>query len=113
MVSIHCESYLDWFYTTGMSEYGLPELEMRNVPAFLEEAVKEVLMDICEELLDKCPPLQITDWLSFAEPDISSANTIFVFRRSTPIPGHEEHYRAERWEVISVGASVRQQDNYM
>lgn len=112
MVHIDCEQHLDWFYTTGMSEYGLPELEMRNVPAFLEGAVKEVLMLICEELLDKCPPLQIDDWLSFAD-SIPGANTVFCFRRSTPIPGLEDYFRGERWEVISVGEKLRQLDIYV
>jgi hypothetical protein len=82
---------------------------MRNVPAFLEDAVKEIFALIWTEMLDKCPAVLVTDWLSVGPNQEHDAKTVLLFQPSVPIPGYESLFHVPRWEVISVGAQIRRE----
>jgi len=88
-----------WVHTHGMTAFGLPELEMRNVPSFLVEGAAKLLRSICHYM--RQPGVVI----SVGETMATSPRTRFRFLKSQPIPGHENHFVEERWQIVEVEMS--------
>ena len=96
-IDIHCvssgEPTKGWVHTHGMAEYGLPELEIRDVPVFLCTPAGVLLRKVCDYMLDSGETVLLGDHMAFDK------HTVFSFRNATPIPGEEAHFDVERWEL--------------
>jgi hypothetical protein len=99
-IQVHCvtsgEETKGWVHTHGMSNYGLPELEIRNVPVFLGVPASTVLRAVCKYMLDSGKQINLGENMALNE------KVAFSFRKAVPIPGEEDHYKAERWELIDL-----------
>jgi len=99
-IQVHCvtsgEETKGWVHTHGMAEYGLPELEIRNVPVFLGVPASTVLRAVCEYMLDSGKRVSLGENMALNE------KMAFSFRSAVPISGEDEHYKVERWELIDL-----------
>ncbi len=74
-----------WVHTHGMDEYGLPELEIRDVPGFLAEDAARLLNHVCDYMLDSGNVIKLGETMAV------SSRSRFRFIKSEAIPGEEEH----------------------
>ena len=85
-----------WVHSHGMDQHGLPELEMRNVPAFLVEAAAHILREVCNYMIDSGNKVSLGETMAVSD------RTAFHFAKAEPILGQENHYEAERWQIVEV-----------
>lgn len=85
-----------WVHTHGMDRLGLPDLEMRNVPGFLAESAAKILREVCNYMADSGKKVSVGEAMATSE------RTVFRFVTAEPIPGQENHYETERWQIIEV-----------
>ncbi len=85
-----------WVHTHGMDQFGLPELEMRAVPGFLVESAARILTSACDYMIDSAKKVSAGETMALSD------HTVFQFVKADPIPGAEEHYEAERWQIVEV-----------
>lgn len=85
-----------WVHTHGMDRLGLPELEMRKVPAFLAEAAAGMLANVCDYMIDSGKTVSVGETMAV------SPRTTFRLVTTVPIPGRENHYETERWQIAEV-----------
>ena len=85
-----------WVHTHGMDRLGLPELEMRDVPGFLAESAAALLEHICDYMIDSGKKVSVGETMAV------SKRTTFRFVKAEPIPGHDNHYETERWQIVEV-----------
>lgn len=79
-----------------MDEHGLPELEIRDIPNFLAEDAARLLKHVCKYMQDWEQPVRVGETMA------TSDRTRFRFVQPVPIPGHEDHYEAQRWQIVDV-----------
>jgi len=79
-----------------MDRFGLPELEIRNVPSFLAESAALILRHTCDYMLDSGRKVSLGETMGLSD------RTVFQFVKSEPLPGEDEHYRVDRWEIAEV-----------
>lgn len=92
----HYVSGPGWLHSHGMDRHGLPELEARQVPAYLAPTVIDILGAICERMLTTRtrPPLNV---------GFQAINGMPIqLVKGEPLPGDEDHYVTERWLVQDV-----------
>ena len=87
-----------WLHTHGLCEHGLPELEVRNIPAFLAEAAARLLNDVADYMLKSGNTVRVGETMSL------SKRTRFRLVKADPIPGSENHYAVERWQLVELDA---------
>jgi hypothetical protein len=80
----------------GMDRLGLPELEMREVPAFLSEAAANILRHACDYMIDSGKTVVVDETMAV------SPRTAFRFVKAKPIPGQDDHYETERWQIVEI-----------
>jgi hypothetical protein len=85
-----------WVHSHGMDRLGLPELEMRNVPAFLVEAAAKILRGVCNYMIESGNKVSVGETMALSE------RTAFRFLKADPIPGQDNHYETERWQIVEV-----------
>lgn len=85
-----------WLHSHGMDRHGLPDLEIRHVPAFLGEAAVDLLRAACEYLINSKHEVRLGDTWSL------SPRTTVRFVRPTPMSGNEDHYIKERWQLVDL-----------
>jgi hypothetical protein len=85
-----------WVHSHGMDRHRLPELEMRNVPAFLAEAAADILREVCRYMIESGKKVSVGETMAV------SPQTAFRFVKADPIPGQENHYERDRWRIIEV-----------
>jgi hypothetical protein len=87
-----------WLHTNGLDELGLPELEMRHVPAFLMEDGARLLRHVAGYFIDKEKPVKVGETMQ------TSPMTRFRFVLPQPLRGQEEHYApyTERWQIVAI-----------
>jgi len=90
------ENTKGWMHTHGMDQHGLPELEVRGVPGFLAESAASLLRNACDYMLTSGREVHLGEVMATSE------RTRFRFVKSQPIPGEEEHYAVERWQIVEV-----------
>jgi hypothetical protein len=83
-----------WLHTHGMDAAGLPELEMRHVPAFLAEAAAGLLREVCDYMLETGRRIESGHTMS------TSSRTRFKFVTPEPMQGDEDHYESERLQIV-------------
>jgi hypothetical protein len=83
-----------WVHTHGMDRLGLPELEMRSVPGFLAESAAKILRDVCDYLIESGNRVSVGETMAVSD------RTVFRFVKAEPIPGQENHYETERWQIV-------------
>jgi hypothetical protein len=81
-----------WVHTHGMDDFGLPELEMRDIPGFLVEEAARMLKGVCDYMLDSGNKVCLGETMAFSE------RTVFRFVMAVPISGQE----VERWQIVEV-----------
>lgn len=85
-----------WLHTHGMKEFGLPELEMKGIPRFLFQQAGILLNHVAQYMYDVIGsdnPVRLGQ-------NMQAGPMCFVkFVKATPIPGDEEHYSYDVWEV--------------
>jgi hypothetical protein len=91
-----------WLHTHGMDTLGLPELEMRHVPAFLMEEASHMLGQISKYMQDAKNGVEGTKPVHVGEIMAMSRQTRFRFVKAKPMPGAENHYDVERWQIVDV-----------
>jgi hypothetical protein len=86
-----------WVHTHGMDRYGLPELEIRDVPAVLVEAAGQLLLDVCEYMRRPDVKVRLGQTMGM------TPGTRFRFVQGPSIPGNEDHYHpAARWLLSAI-----------
>src|SRR5579859_3731276 len=99
-ITIHCvtdgQDTKAWVHTHGMSDHGLPELEIRSIPTFLSHEAATILTELGEYLSNTDMTVTLGTHLILWD------DVIVSFRQSVPIPGEEDHFKDERWELIDV-----------
>lgn len=88
-----------WVHTHGMTAFGLPELEIRDVPDLFVEAAAGILRTVCHYLKTPGVVVRVGETMAL------SPKTAFRFVRPDPIPGEDEHYRDERWRIVEIESS--------
>ncbi len=90
------DSTKGWVHTHGMAEIGLPELEVREVPSFLAEAAARLLQTVCRYMQEPGVVVRLGETMAVSD------HTRFRFVRALPIPGEEDHYEVERWQLAEI-----------
>jgi hypothetical protein len=85
-----------WVHTHGMDRLGLPELEIRDCPAFLGESAVRILREVCDYMLNLGTVVQAGETMGIWD------RTRFRFVKSGPIPGEELHYEVERLQIVEM-----------
>ena len=93
-MAIHHVSENGWVHTHGLDQFGLPELEIRNVPPMFAEAAAQILQEVGEYLRE--PGVVVKSGETMAV----SPHTAFRLVAAEPISGNEDHYEVERWELV-------------
>ena len=88
-----------WVHTHGMTAFGLPEFEIRDVPDLFVEAACGILRSVCHYLKAHGVVVRAGETMAL------SPKTAFRFIRPEPIPGEDDHYQQERWQIVEVEAS--------
>ena len=77
-----------------MDRFGLPELEIRNVPAFLAGGAATILRTVCDYMIDSGKKVALAETMAISD------QLVFRFEKAEPIVGQENHYDAERWQIV-------------
>lgn len=85
-----------WVHSHGMESLGLPEVEVRDVPAFLAEAAADLLREVCDYMIESGKRIKPGETMALSQ------RTRCRFLAAEPTPGDEAHYRAERLTVVEV-----------
>ena len=85
-----------WVHTHGMDQFGLPDLEIRSVPAFLAASAATILRTACDYMIDSGKKVSLGETMAVSD------RTVFRFEKAEPIPGQETHYDTERWQIVEV-----------
>jgi len=85
-----------WIHTHGMKELGLPELEIRNVPSFLADGAARLLRHVCRYMNEPGVVVKPGETME------TSPHTRFRFVKSQPIPGQDNHFEDERWQIVEI-----------
>jgi hypothetical protein len=85
-----------WVHTHGMDRLRLPELEIRECPAFLGESAAHILRAVCDYMLDSGTAVKAGETMGISE------RTTFRFAKPSPIPGEEQHYEVERLQIVEM-----------
>ena len=73
-VDIHWVTDRGWVHTHGMDALGLPELEIRDCPAYFGEAAARILRQVCDYMLDSGKVVKAGENMGISE------RTMFHFR---------------------------------
>lgn len=88
---------MGWIHTHGMTKYGCPELEIRNVPLFLMEPASGLLNHVADYIIEQHRegknPVKLGQTMAV------SRRTAMRFVKLAPIPGSENHFLEERWAL--------------
>jgi hypothetical protein len=85
-----------WVHSHGMESLGFAEVEVRDVPAFLAEATADLLREVCDYMIESGKRIKPGETMAMSQ------RTRCRFIAAEPMPGDEEHYRAERLTVVEV-----------
>lgn len=69
---------------------------VRGVPGFLAESAASLLNQVCKYMQESGKTIQLGETMA------TSPRTRFRFVQGEPIPGEEEHYESERWQIVDV-----------
>ena len=94
-VQIEYITGLGWVHTHGMQEAGLPELEIRDIPAFLATPAANLLDDVCSYMVREGKRVS-------AGETMVSNGAVIRFETPVPMPDHPEHYEFERLQILEV-----------
>jgi hypothetical protein len=95
-IAIHYVNDSGWMHTHGMDAHGLPELEIRDVPAYLAVGADWLLQQVCDYMLCTGTHINAGETMSV------SAGTVFTFIEPEPMPGKEDHYDMERLQIVDL-----------
>lgn len=82
-----------WVHTHGMITFGLPDLEMRQVPQPLMRAAGHMLLEIADYMVHSDRAVHLGEHMH-----IDCYGTV-RFSKLEPISEHEDHYTWERWAI--------------
>jgi hypothetical protein len=88
------ENTTGWIHTHGMDLFDLPELEIRDCPAFLAEFAVWIVQSVSDYMLESGEVVEAGERMQI------SSNTVIGFAEAEPIPGHEDHYGAYRLRIV-------------
>jgi hypothetical protein len=83
-----------WVHTHGMDQFGLPELEIRNVPAFLAVHAAAILRTVCDYMIDSGKKVALAETMAISD------QSVVRFEKAEPMVGQENHYDTERWQIV-------------
>jgi hypothetical protein len=95
-IAIHYVTHLGWLHTHGMDAHGLPELEMRLVPAYLADAAAGLLQQVCDSMLRRGTHVEAGETMEVSE--VSR----FRFIKPEALLGGEDHYDMERLQIVDL-----------
>lgn len=98
-IQIEYISGTGWIHTHGMDAAGLPEVEIRHVPAFLAEAAANLVNMVCDHMLDTGTRIEPGQVIA------ASPRTHFRLVSPDPMPGNEDHYAVERLQIVDIQPS--------
>jgi hypothetical protein len=81
-----------------MTAAGLPEIEVRDVPAFLAEAAGTLVNRVCDYMLSTGEPVSSGQTMRI------SPGAQIKFVTAEPMPGKEDHYDHERLQIVDFEA---------
>ena len=85
-----------WVHTHGMEEFGLPELEIRDCPAFLAESAVHLMRSVCDYMHTTGKAVRAGDNMRITD------RTTFTFAIPEPMPGSDDHYKVERLQIVDI-----------
>ena len=83
-----------WVHTHGMDRFGFPELEIRNVPAFLVGGAAVILRTVGNYMIDSGKKVSLGETMAISD------ESVFRFEKAKSIVGQENHYTTERWQIV-------------
>jgi hypothetical protein len=92
------DSPFNWIHTHGLVTYGLPELEIRNLPVFMFPAGARLLNQVGQYMIDNRTAVKAGENMQVH--DSSGRPLILHFWESPPYPGAEDHYEVERLAIV-------------
>jgi hypothetical protein len=95
-VTIHYVTDSGWLHTHDMDAHGLPELEIRDVPALLAEGASDLLQRVCDYMLGSGTRVRAGETMSV------SPRTRIRFIKPEPMPGEDDHYGEERLQIVGL-----------
>lgn len=89
-----------WVHTHGLDKFDLPELEIRDIPVFMMTSAGRILNLVSDYLLNGDKPIKVGETMVFGD------GAIVKFIEAEPIPGDEEHYQVERWQLVDPASTM-------
>jgi hypothetical protein len=87
-----------WLHSHGMADHGMPELEMRGIPAFLADQAADLLRQACRRMIESGRPGRPGDTL------VLSPRVRLRLVEARPEPG-DDHAPVRRLEVVDAGTA--------
>lgn len=84
-----------WVHTHGMNKFGLPELEIRNVPLMLSPFACGLLNEVAFYMINEEAKIKIGETMQCGP-------SAFRFEKLEPIASSMNHYEHERWTLTDV-----------
>ncbi len=85
-----------WVHSHGMSRFGLPDLEARDVPDFLMEPAAGLLRDLCDYMIQSGQAIHPGEYVQL------SPQTTVTLVQADPEPDDPDHDGIERLRVEGV-----------
>ena len=102
LIEIHVvQADTAWVHTHGLQDFGLAELEIRDVPRFLGMLAGRLLNDVADYMLNPERPVLVNDLIEID--DMGFVQVVPAVPQQGLIPGHYDH---ERWTVIDAPLSL-------
>lgn len=95
----HDEKLLSWVHSHGMEKFGLPELEMRDVPLVFSFAAG-VMINVVADYMFNEKRVKLGEV-------VEHDRELFYLMRLEPMKGQEDHYSCDRWALLHPIVAVR------
>jgi hypothetical protein len=94
------EEHLSWVHSHGMDKFGLPELEMRDVPVVFSVSAGIIINTVADYMLNE-------EHIKLGE-IFSRGHELIYFMRLDPLKGNEDHYSCDRWAMVHPSVAVEE-----
>lgn len=86
-----------WIHTHGMENFGLPELEIRDVPSYMYGYAGDLLNKICDYMLNGSKPVEVGQTMQFG-----NFCVLRLVKGEQRDQEEASHYEYARWQVVSL-----------
>jgi hypothetical protein len=100
MIHLVAEPTGVWAHTHGLQKFGLPELEIRDVPTFLSRPAGDLLNAVADYLLNSGKTVRLGELLQ------ADGFGLMQFVTREPKVPFVDHYDHERWTLVSAAPEM-------